>query len=174
VCPGGIRVGCTHDGHMLPARTNQMIISDYELANSAFQYASSSNPRRSTWPKVNKEAIGSPRNPKRRKSKSLPQHQAKRVRDGSRPSLRAKGNRNGWRHLAHSKHAEGSILPAIFEFLYREYCRARLVEMRKQLFLTNSPETPEADGKVGRSDGANDRDSGLDDSQCEDGHPRPS
>jgi hypothetical protein len=56
-------------------------------------------------------------------------------------------------------------LPAIFEFLYREYCRARLVEMRKQLFLTNSPETPEADGKVGRSDGANDRDSGLDDSQ---------
>jgi len=68
-------------------------------ARNLSQFASSSNPRRSTWPKVNKEAIGKLRNPKRRRSKSLPQHQAKRVRDGSRPSLRAKGNRNGQRHL---------------------------------------------------------------------------
>src|ERR1700741_2901952 len=52
-------------------------------------------PRRSTWPRANKEATGRQRNPKRRRSKSLPQHQAKRVRDGNRPSLRAKGNRNG-------------------------------------------------------------------------------
>jgi hypothetical protein len=28
----------------------------------------------------------------------------------------------------------GSIMAAIFDFLYREYCRARLAEMRKQLF----------------------------------------
>jgi hypothetical protein len=27
-------------------------------------------------------------------------------------------------------------MPAIFELLYREYCRARLAEMRKQLLLT--------------------------------------
>lgn len=27
-------------------------------------------------------------------------------------------------------------MPAIFEFLYREFCRARLAEMRKQLLLT--------------------------------------
>jgi hypothetical protein len=63
---------------------------------------------------------------------------------------------------------EGSILPAIFDFLYREYCRARLVEMRKQLFLiqTNSPESPEADGNVRSSDG-------LGDSQREDDQARP-
>jgi hypothetical protein len=29
-------------------------------------------------------------------------------------------------------------MPAIFDFLYREYCRARLAEMRKQLLI--SPE----------------------------------
>jgi hypothetical protein len=78
---------------------NRMIISDNEFTNSTFQFASSSNPRRSTWPKANKEAIGRPRNPKRRRSKSLLQHQAKRVRDGIRPSLTPKGNRNGSRHL---------------------------------------------------------------------------
>lgn len=55
-------------------------------------------------------------------------------------------------------HTEGSILPAIFDFLYREYCRARLVEIRKQLFLiqTNSPATAEADGNVRSSDGLGD------------------
>jgi hypothetical protein len=81
------------------------------LANSAFQFASSSNLRRSTWPKANKEAIGRPRNPKRRRSKSLPQHQAKRVRDGSRPSLTPKGNRNGWRHLTRCReiHRSASV-----------------------------------------------------------------
>ena len=75
------------------------------------------------------------------------------------------------RHLF--KTTEGSILPAIFDFLYREYCRACLVEMRKQLFLiqTNSPET--TDGKVGSSDGDNDRDNVSVDSQCEDGHHKP-
>ena len=30
----------------------------------------------------------------------------------------------------------GVKMPAIFELLYKEYCRARLAEMRKQLLLT--------------------------------------
>jgi hypothetical protein len=33
-------------------------------------------------------------------------------------------------------------MPAIFDLLYREYCRARLAEMRKQLLI--SPERHEA------------------------------
>jgi hypothetical protein len=40
----------------------------------------------------------------------------------------------------------GKIMPYIFDLLYREYCRARLAEMRKQLLLI-SPRThgePEA------------------------------
>jgi hypothetical protein len=32
-------------------------------------------------------------------------------------------------------------MPAIFDLLYREYCRARLAEMRKQLLI--SPKTHE-------------------------------
>jgi hypothetical protein len=39
-----------------------------------------------------------------------------------------------------------SIMPTIFDFLYREYCRARLAEMRKQLLLVPGPAVPEADG----------------------------
>jgi hypothetical protein len=35
----------------------------------------------------------------------------------------------------------GWIMPAIFDLLYREYCRARLAEMRKQLLI--SPERHE-------------------------------
>lgn len=67
-------------------------------------------------------------------------------------------------------------MPAILDFLDREYCRARLVEMQKQLFLiqTNSPEIPEADGNVSSSDGASDRVSGLGDWQRQDRRPRPS
>ena len=30
----------------------------------------------------------------------------------------------------------GVTMPALLELLYREYCRARLTEMRKQLLLT--------------------------------------
>ena len=37
-------------------------------------------------------------------------------------------------------------MPAIFELLYREYCRARLTEMRKQLLLRGKgPEPFQAD-----------------------------
>lgn len=66
-------------------------------------------------------------------------------------------------------------MPALFDFLYREYCRARLVEMRKQLLLswTNSPESTEADGNIS-SDGANDRDSNVGNSQLEDDKAGPS
>ena len=30
---------------------------------------------------------------------------------------------------------EGSIMSTIFDLIYREYCRARLAEMRKQLLI---------------------------------------
>jgi hypothetical protein len=36
-------------------------------------------------------------------------------------------------------------MPAIFDLIYREYCRARLVEMRKQLLISpERHEVPEA------------------------------
>ena len=36
-------------------------------------------------------------------------------------------------------------MPAIFDILYREYCRARLAEMRKQLLISpERHEVPEA------------------------------
>jgi|tagenome__1003787_1003787.scaffolds.fasta_scaffold20913488_2 hypothetical protein len=36
-------------------------------------------------------------------------------------------------------------MPAIFDFLYRKYCRARLAEMRKQLLISpERHEVPEA------------------------------
>ena len=39
----------------------------------------------------------------------------------------------------------GWIMPAIFDLLYREYCRARLAEMRKQLLISpERHEVPEA------------------------------
>jgi hypothetical protein len=43
------------------------------------------------------------------------------------------------------------IMPALFDLLYREYCRARLAEMRKQLLISpNRHEVPEAfcDAKI--------------------------
>jgi hypothetical protein len=32
--------------------------------------------------------------------------------------------------------AMGVLMPAVFDLLYREYCRARLAEMRKQLLIS--------------------------------------
>ena len=60
-------------------------------------------------------------------------------------------------------------MPAIFDLLYREYCRARLAEMRKQLLIpgTESHEVPEASCDATHPDGAADRGSGFDDGQCE-------
>ncbi|TCU73648.1 hypothetical protein EDE08_104328 [Bradyrhizobium sp. R2.2-H] len=52
----------------------------------------------------------------------------------------------------------GVIMPAILDLLYREYCRARLAEMRKQLLIAaQRSETLEADhhpSKQGDDEGA--------------------
>jgi hypothetical protein len=67
----------------------------------------------------------------------------------------------------------GLIMPAIFDLLYREYCRARLAEMRKQLLIrAESQEVPEANCDARHPDGGADRGSGLGDWQREAG-PRP-
>ena len=55
-------------------------------------------------------------------------------------------------------------MPAIFDLLYREYCRARLAEMRKQLLIsTGSQSVPEANRVVDYLDGSASRDSGFGD-----------
>ncbi len=51
-------------------------------------------------------------------------------------------------------------MPAIFDFLYREYCRARLAEMPKQPLLIADAAVPEANCDVRDSNGS---DGGLDD-----------
>lgn len=44
-------------------------------------------------------------------------------------------------------------MPAIFELLYKEFCRARLAEMRKQLLLTGKhPELFLPDDPAGPDD----------------------
>jgi hypothetical protein len=49
-------------------------------------------------------------------------------------------------------------MPTIFDILYREYCRARLAEMRKQLLLRpESHEVPEANCDAERPDCEADR-----------------
>jgi hypothetical protein len=64
---------------------------------------------------------------------------------------------------------EVRFVPAIFDLLYREYCRARLAEMRKQLLITRtgSQEVPEANFDDRHPDSATGRGSGLDGGQCE-------
>ena len=59
----------------------------------------------------------------------------------------------------------GSIMPTIFDFLYREYCRARLAEMRKQLLLVSAQShmVPEANCNVSDPSESADRDSGFGD-----------
>ena len=55
-------------------------------------------------------------------------------------------------------------MPAMFDLLYREYCRARLAEMRKQLLIsTESQAVPEANRVVGYPGGSASRDSGFGD-----------
>jgi hypothetical protein len=49
-------------------------------------------------------------------------------------------------------------MPTIIDRLYREYCRARLAEMRKQLLIRpESQELPEANCDVSQPNGAADR-----------------
>ena len=46
-------------------------------------------------------------------------------------------------------------MPVIFDLLYREYCRARLAEMRKQLLLwPGTPVVPEENCEAGHPDDA--------------------
>jgi hypothetical protein len=55
-------------------------------------------------------------------------------------------------------------MSTIFDLLYREYCRARLAEMRKQLLIpVVSDKTLEADCDGGDPADPNDRDTGWDD-----------
>ncbi len=52
-------------------------------------------------------------------------------------------------------------MPVLFDLLYRQYCRARLAEMRKQLLLWRGRrETLEADCDCGQAESAADRASG--------------
>ena len=55
----------------------------------------------------------------------------------------------------------GVIMPAILDFLYQEYCRARLAEMRKQLLL--SPQK----GETIRDVAPTDRDGSSEDTTTE-------
>jgi hypothetical protein len=58
----------------------------------------------------------------------------------------------------------GLIMPAIFDLLYREYCRARLTEMRKQLLIRPvNDEVLEANCDVSPPGGCAGRDSGFGD-----------
>ena len=55
-------------------------------------------------------------------------------------------------------------MSAIFDLLYREYCRARLAEMRKQLLVpVAGDEIPEANRDASDPAGPDDRSSGLGD-----------
>jgi hypothetical protein len=66
-------------------------------------------------------------------------------------------------------------MPAIFDLLYREYCRARLAEMRKQLLIrAESDEFLEANCDASHPDGAADRGSTLEDWQHKADRGRPS
>ena len=57
----------------------------------------------------------------------------------------------------------GSIMPTIFDFLYREYCRARLAEMRKQLLVSAESHEVPANCDVSHLGGSAGRDSGFGD-----------
>jgi hypothetical protein len=48
-------------------------------------------------------------------------------------------------------------MPVILDLLYREYCRARLAEMRKQLLIPTSDETPETNWDASDPAGPSDR-----------------
>ena len=58
----------------------------------------------------------------------------------------------------------GSIMPAILDLLYREFCRARLAEMRQQLLISNASQpVPEENSDVGYPAVSAGRDSGFGD-----------
>jgi hypothetical protein len=52
-------------------------------------------------------------------------------------------------------------MPTVFDMLYREYCRARLTEMRKQLLLwPGTPKDPGVNRDADRPDGTAERGAG--------------
>jgi hypothetical protein len=62
-------------------------------------------------------------------------------------------------------------MPIIFDVLYREFCRARLAEMRKQLRLwPGTPVVPEQNCEASHPDHAGDRGIGPGSSQEWDSH----
>jgi len=66
-------------------------------------------------------------------------------------------------------------MPIIFDVLYREFCRARLAEMRKQLLLWPGPPVdPEENCEAGHPDDAADRGKGAGNGifGCRDQRPR--
>ena len=64
-------------------------------------------------------------------------------------------------------------MPAIFDFLYREYCRARLAEMRKQLRLTSDPAASEANYEISDLGSSDTVDRGLDEEGTATEHEAP-
>lgn len=52
-------------------------------------------------------------------------------------------------------------MPTIFDYLYREYCRARLAEMRKQLRLIPGPAAPDSNCDISHPVGPDDLDRDL-------------
>ena len=64
-------------------------------------------------------------------------------------------------------------MPVIFDLLYREYCRARLAEMRKQLLLTDRHEVPKANCDADYANGAADRAGDSGGTRHETDHGRP-
>jgi hypothetical protein len=70
--------------------------------------------------------------------------------------------------------SEGSIMSAILNLLYREYCRARLAEMRKQLLLKAADDGSQAtDWDASDPAGPDDRENGPKD-DTETKKPQPS
>jgi hypothetical protein len=70
--------------------------------------------------------------------------------------------------------SEGSIMSALLDLLYREYCRARLAEMRKQLLLSvANDEIPAANWEAAGSTGPDDPGRELSDDTAT-RKPRPS
>jgi hypothetical protein len=68
----------------------------------------------------------------------------------------------------------GLAMPTLFDYLYREYYRARLAEMRKQLLLwPGRHEVPEENCDADHADGTADRARGLGDTRHEVDHNRP-
>jgi hypothetical protein len=64
-------------------------------------------------------------------------------------------------------------MSAVFDFLYREYCRARLTEMRKQLLVSpESQRSPEANGDANHASDSAGRDGGPGDDKAAKQHER--